>query len=177
VARTLPETAFKTSSDYMSGALWNAGPKALGDFLLGPPVFRGTQFTPQSVPNATWTAMALDAASIDTDGGHSNVTNNSRYNCQVPGWYWAEGYVALSPVGGQSRYEAAIAKNGVIWAGSAQFTSKANADYQALVAGAMVQLAVGDYVEAWGRQQTLGAVATWTGGDLCPCLNVLWLHS
>lgn len=176
MARTVPVTATKAATQLITGALWNAGPKALGDFMLAPPVFRGRQSSAtQSMTTATWFAMNLNAEDIDSDNGHSTVTNNSRYVCQVPGWYWVEGYVAVNS-GGSGRFGASIAKNGTQIVGSMQ-TALVVADLQSLSAGCFVQLAVGDYVETWGWQGSGGTISTFDGGDLCPCMNVFWVHS
>lgn len=173
-ARSIPVAATKAPAQLITGALWNAGPKALGDYLLNPPIFRGRQSTTQGVTTASYTAMALDVTDVDSDTGHSNVTNNTRYTCQIPGWYWAEGYVALSNSGASSRFLAAIAKNGTWVTGSEQFLLR-QTDLQACNAMAIVQLAVGDYVEVWGYQSSGSTVSTFDGSDLTPCLNVFWI--
>jgi hypothetical protein len=175
MARTVPETATKASTDYLSGALWNAGSKALGDFLLNVPAFRSIQSTAQSLASGSWTAMALNSTGIDSEGGHSDTVNNSRYTCQVAGWYWVEGYFATNG-GAQTRFECLITKNAAGVAGSAQFISKFN-DLESLSGGAAVQLAVGDYVEVWGRQNSGTTLNTFPGTDLCPSMNVFWIHA
>ena len=174
-ARTLPVTATKNTADLITGSLWNAGPKALGDFMLTVPIFRGRQGTTQNIANGTWTALSLDVTDVDSDSGHSNVTNNSRYTCQVPGWYWVEGYFALG-IYAQARFTAGIRKNGVSVPGSAQSTIKLG-DLQSISASTVVQMAVNDYVEVWGWQSVGSTITTFDGSDLCPCLNVFWLHS
>lgn len=175
MARSIPATATKAATQLITGALWNAGPYALGNFLLHPPLCRARQNSAQAVANNTWTAAALQVTDGDSDSGHSNVTNNSRYTCQIPGWYWVEGYFALG-AGAASRFDTAIAKNGTIVAGSSQFLLRQN-DLQASMASTLVQLAVNDYVEMWGRQTSGGALNTFVGSDLLCSLNVFWVHS
>lgn len=46
--------------------------------------------TTQSIANATTTAIAFNAEVIDAAGGHSTVTNNSRYVGQHAGYYRVE---------------------------------------------------------------------------------------
>jgi hypothetical protein len=41
----------------------------------------------QSIANATSTAITFDIEDIDSDAGHSLVTNTSRYTAQTAGWY------------------------------------------------------------------------------------------
>ena len=175
-SRTVPQTATKSATQLITGALWNAGPKALGDFVLGPPMFRGHQAATQTLASGAWTAMSLGATDVDTDTGHSNSVNNSRYTTQVQGWYWVEGYVAFQSGQPASRFESAIAKNGVIVPGSSQFLLRQN-DLQALSAGCVVQLNVTDYVEVWGRQNSGGNLLTQAGTDLLPSMNAFWIHS
>jgi len=175
-ARTVPRSAQKSSGQLITGALWNAGEWALGNFLLNVPMFRGRQSAAQTTADNVWLAMSLDVTDVDTDSGHSNSVNNSRYTCQVPGWYYVEGYFALASGGNLSQFECAIAKNGSIVVGSPQFLLH-QVDLQSLMAGSLVQLAVGDYVETWGRQHTGGNLNTFAGTDLCPCMNLFWVHS
>lgn len=174
--RVVPRTAQKATNDLITGALWNAGPKALGDFLLGPPIFRGRQAAAQSLTSGTWSALALDTTDVDSDSGHSNVTNNSRYTCQVAGWYYVEGYFATGSGGTAARFDCSIAKNGTIVGASAQFLLRQN-DLQALMSGTLVQLAVGDYVEVWGRHNSGAGVGTFAGSDLDCSMNLFWVHS
>lgn len=175
-SRTLPRTAQKATNDLITGALWNAGPRALVSFLCNVPTFRGRQANSQALTSGSWAALALDTTDIDTDSGHSNVTNNSRYTCQVAGWYYVEGYFATGSGGSAARFESAIAKNGGIIAGSSQFLLRQN-DLQALMTGTLVQLAVGDYVEVWGRHNSGAGVGTFSGSDLACCMNLFWVHS
>lgn len=175
--RVVPRTAQKATNDLITGALWNAGPKALGDFMLNPPIFRGHQTVSVSTVSGSWDSGNLDATDVDTDGGHSNTVNNTRYTAQVAGWYYVEGYFAwVASGGGQARFECAIAKNGSIVGASAQFLLYTS-DLQSLMSGTLVQLAVGDYVEVWGRQNTGGNLSTDLGTDLLTCMNVFWVHS
>lgn len=175
-SRTVPRTAQKASTQLVTGALWNAGPYALANFLLNVPIFRGWQSVAQTTVSGTWLPMALDISDVDSDTGHSNSVNNSRYTCQVPGWYYVEGYFALALGGNASRFESAIAKNGTIVVGASQFLLH-TVDLQALMAGTVVQLAAGDYVEVWGRQNTGGNLNTYPGVDLAPSMNLFWIHS
>lgn len=176
MARTLPATATKASGQLITGALWNAGPYALSKFLLAPPVFRARQQTAVAFPSGSWVSAQFDTIDMDSDSGWSNA-NLSNYYAQVPGWYWVEGYMAWGNGGGATgRFEAVITKNGTDVPGSAQF-SLMYADLMSIGAGTLVQLAVGDYVQILGRQNTGNTVNTFGGSDLCPCLNVFWVHS
>lgn len=174
--RVVPRTAQKATNDLITGALWNAGPKALGDFMLNPPIFRGRQGSAQALTSGTWAPLNLNTTDVDSDSGHSNVTNNSRYTCQVAGWYYVEGYFATGSGGTAARFECSIAKNGTVVGASAQFLVRQN-DLQALMSGTLVQLAVSDYVEVWGRHNSGAGVGTFVGSDLCCSMNLFWVHS
>lgn len=174
MARSIPLTATKAAGQLITGALWNAGPKALGDFLLNPPIFRGRQGTSQNITTGTYTALSLDVTDVDSDTGHSNVTNNTRYTCQVPGWYFVEGYVSLGATGASSNIAALVAKNGSFLAATEQWVNR-QTDLQSTLASGTVQLAAGDYVEIWGFQNSGSTVATFVGGDLDCSMNVFWI--
>lgn len=177
MSRTFPKTASKASGQLVTGALWNAGPLALSQFMFTPPLFRGHQSANQSVPSGTWVAMNLDVSDGDSDSGHSITVNNSRYTCQVAGWYYVQGYFSTLTGSNIGRYESAIAKNGTIVPGSSEFSLALTNDLFSILAGTLVQLAVGDYVETWGRQNTGGTLTTYAGSDLDPCMNVFWIHT
>jgi hypothetical protein len=163
--------------DTVNATLWNNGPKAITDFYTAPPLFRGRQTSIQTAPTATWWSVSMQASDIDTDSGHSNVTNNTRYTAQVAGWYWVEGFTAWAAAGAGARIDAVIAKNNSIVTGSRQSLMKPGSDFSGIAAAILVRLAVNDYVELWGQQTTGGNLNTVVAGDLCPCMNVFWVHS
>lgn len=113
---------------------------------------------------------------VDTDGGHSTSVNNTRYTCQVAGWYYVKGSTSWTTVGVQSRIDAVIAKNNGPINGSHEALVKPNADFSGIFAEVFVYLKVGDYVELWGMQNTGGSLNTTIAGDLRPQLTVLWIH-
>jgi hypothetical protein len=165
-----------TVGETETGAYFNALRDAV-NFLLNPPDFKGRQATLQTTVTATWTPMNLDLTVIDTYGGHSNVTNNTRYTAQVPGTYLVWGDPAWTNAGAACRFESAIAKNGTIDIGSPQFLVKPTTDFGALLAVAQIPMVVGDYVEIWGRQNSGANLNTAPNVDLCPTFNALWIHA
>ncbi len=175
MARTIPSLALQNPGGAVNGALWNSGPKAVTDFYTGPPLFRARQTSVMSTNSGSWYAMLLNFVDIDTDSGH--IANDSRYTSQVAGWYWCEGYVTWNITGGQSRSDVAIWKNSSLVLGAQQSVLKPSGDLLAVSASAIIYLAVGDYVEIQGLQNTGGTINTAAGTDLAPSLNVLWIHS
>lgn len=175
MARTVPSPTLQNPGNFVTGALWNAGPKVTGDFFTAPPMFRGRQSSTQSTSSGVFTAMNINVEDIDTDNGHA--TNSAQYVSQVAGWYWVEGYVAWTNLLGGFRMDGALFKNATILLGTQQSFSKPGAEYSAISASAIVFLAVGDSVDMRGRQNTGSTLSTFVGSDLAPALNVLWVHS
>lgn len=176
--RTVPVTTQPAAgTSYITAALWTAGPKALGDFTLNPPIAYVYQTTTQSIPNSAWTSVAMDASRVDTDNGHSNVTNNSRYTCQIAGIYRIKGHVVFNSniTGGRS---GRIAKNGTVIQGSESYESQAVATFgQSAYAETVISLAFGDYVELQAFQSSGGALGTVTNSEVASSLNVQWEHA
>lgn len=176
MTRTVPSLTLENPGDMVTSALWNAGPKALGDFYTAPPICRLTQTTAQSTTSGTYSALGMNVTLVDPDGGHSNSVNNSRYTCQVPGWYLVSGYAAWTNTAGQFDVYAGVAKNGALLQGALQVLQK-SPDFSGINCEAMVQLAVGDYVEIWARQDSGGSVNTCFFSDLACSMNALWIHA
>ena len=148
-------------------------------FLTYPPVFFGYQNAAQSLSNTTWTALSIDNEVDDTYNGHSNVTNPSRYTCQVAGWYAVGGCYA--PVGAAGGFRAVrIQKNGSPVLGSGCYILPAsptsNPEIGVVTPTVSVQLAVNDYVEVAGWQSSGGALNTVLDVDLRCSLTVRFLH-
>lgn len=178
--RTVPSLALQNPGNLVTSALWNNGPKAIGDFYLSPPIFRCRQANAQTFSNQIWAAVALDAtADIDSEGGHSSITNNTRYTAQVAGWYLCLGFCAwANSANAQQSIYCALAKNGSIVVGTGQAAPKTGNDFSSVSSEGLIYLQVGDYVEVWGRQDTGANMNTWTSNvDLNPVLNMVWLHS
>lgn len=172
--RNIPQSSTKVPGDLITAAVFNTGVSYMSDFMKGPPFFRGRSGATINLTNNVWTAMPLSVTDVDSDNGHSNSVNNTRYTCQVPGWYWVEGYVALTTGGTAGRCDSAIYKNGSVMP-SSQFISRST-DLCSWLAQLVVQLAAGDYVEVFCRQETGATLGTFVGTDLCPAMNLFWLH-
>jgi hypothetical protein len=70
-------TAAKLNTDLRDGL----------NFLLAPPRAELYRTVNQAVANSSLVAIGFDAEVIDSDGGHSTSTNNSRYTAQTAGWF------------------------------------------------------------------------------------------
>ena len=187
MSRTIPAPVFQTAGSVVPSAAWNAGPKAMGDFYLSPPIFRGRQSVAQSIPSNQYTPLQFNVNDVDTEGGHSTVTNNTRYVCQVAGWYWAEGYAAWSNLGAGAGCASAtvwcmfsLNANGgstpqTVYSLQTRIFHNTN-DFTAVGASGMLQMAVGDALELYCIQGSAAAANTAPNIDLCPVMNLVWVH-
>ncbi|MFF5703386.1 hypothetical protein ACFY7H_12895 [Streptomyces sp. NPDC012794] len=137
------------------------------------PMFIGKQTITQSVGNTLWAPLSMDSEILDTHGGHSTITNNTRYTCQVAGWYDVRGRAAFANnnVGARG---ARIHLNGSFIQGAANLCSPGN------LAGVVevnhiLYLGVGDYVEVAGGQNSGGSLSTAYSGEAGSMLYVTYL--
>jgi hypothetical protein len=180
VARSVPVIASETPGNFLTGALWNANVKAMGDWLMGSagngvPRFRGYQGTVQSVANNTWVSCTLDTEQYDSDNGHSTTTNSSRYTVQVPGTYLIVGSIGIVANATGNR-GARLSVNGNAVNGSFVKVASPDATGSAglVTAGAAVCVA-GDYIEVQVHQNSGGALNTNAAGDVACSMTVQWI--
>lgn len=172
---TVPVMATEAPGNYITGALWNAQVAALGNFLMNPPRFRGYQATTQSCADNTWTSLNIDTEEFDTEGGHSNVTNTTRYTCQVAGTYLIVGASAFAGNATGNR-AVRLTVNGNAIHGSFVKNAAPTATHSAgCVTTAYAALAVGDYVEVQGLQSSGAALSTSSATDVGSALSVQWI--
>lgn len=171
----VPTWAQVVPGQYDTSALFNTVSNN-GAFLSAPPVFQGYQSAVQSIANSAVTALSMDTTGIDTYGGHSNVTNNTRYTCQTtaPGMYMIVGYFGLTANATGVRL-IRINKNGsTLPLSQLDMATPGTAVSLAMQATCIVTLAAGDYVEVAGFQTSGGALNT-IGADTG--MVAYWLHS
>jgi hypothetical protein len=164
-----------TPGSYETAALWNANVYNGLSYLLNPPLYAGYQSAAQSIANSTLTALSMDSAVVDSYGGHSNVTNNTRYTAQVGGYYLIIGQVGYAANATGNRL-IELHKNGGTTLSLGQGVSPApgTANNSANQVCALLLMAAGDYVEAYTYQTSGAALSTipsQTG------MTVLWLHA
>lgn len=176
--RTVPAMATPVPSNFLTAALWVANVKALGDFTLGPPRFSGYQAAAQSVADNTWTSLAIDTEIIDSDAGHSTVTNTSRYTATVPGTYLVIGTTGWnSNTTGLRRARLALNGAPIIGTGSGASAPATSGVNGQIVASLVVMNGTTDYVEVQGNQTSGGALTTNPNTDISPSLRVLWVST
>lgn len=147
------------------------------NFLQRPPRCVLRQTVVQSIPTGgTGAAFAWDVHDVDTAGGHSTTTNNSRYNAQYQGWYQISGGGVYNG-GGVGRRETWIRRNGVDVAAS---ESGEHINIAGAITGPPSRtyelfLDVGDYVELIAFQDTGAAINTWNTGTGQPGAIIRWV--
>lgn len=159
------------------GSYLNASARDLSNFLLNTPLAILNQATPQSIANATPAALAYDGTFLDTYGGHSNSSNNSRYTAQVTGWYFVKaGVVWAANATGNRAIQ--LYKNGVAYTYSWQVSLAVGTfNDPGVETSALVQLNAGDYVEAWAEQNSGGALSTAVVSTIASNMQVMWMHA
>lgn len=149
------------------------------NFLLNTPFAEVYQSTVTTLVTGTATVLGFDATLIDTYGGHSNTTLNSRYTAQVAGWYELTGVVQFNP--NSTGYRLAYwRKNGAFPNPSTYNTELAQVSPSAttvLLETLQLQLAVGDYVEMVATQTSGGNLNTFSGAGDSTRMSVRWIHA
>ncbi|MBD0743609.1 hypothetical protein [Streptomyces sp. CBMA152] len=174
MARTVPVIAQEAPGNFLTGALWNANVKALGDYETLRPLFFGYQGSAQSISNNTWTSLTLDTEVLDGDGGHSTVTNTNRYTVQVAGTYLLLG-VSAFVANTTSVRGVRMGLNGTVIRGSHIQQQTSSAGVWSGTSWAIQTCAVNDWVDVAGYQNSGGAINTFVGTDASSCMGVYWI--
>ena len=175
MTRTVPVLPTEVPGNFSTAALFNVQTAAF-NYLLTQPAFSGYQGSVQTLTTAVWGAITLDQETVDSDGGHSTVTNTSRYTCQVAGWYLVWGVVAFANnVTGLRASK--IFKNGAAILGGEGLGAPGATVGSTSSCFTSVQLAVGDYIELYAFQQSGGNLATLNNGEAASTLTALWVRS
>lgn len=170
----VPSESTATVGLVLTASMWNTNVRDGVNYLLNPPVFIGVQTAAQSLVTATFTAITFDTETVDTYGGHSTVTNTSRYVAQVAGWYEV---VARAGFAGNAtgRRMAAVHVNGSQI--RVNETDAVGSVAQSVEITETVFLNVGDYVETDGYQSSGGALNTQTAANFTSTMTVRWVHA
>ncbi|HEX5997276.1 MAG TPA: hypothetical protein VFY84_19220 [Jiangellales bacterium] len=147
---------------------------AVLSFLLARPIFRGRQTAAQTLTTSTFTAITLGTEDVDSAGGHSTVTNTSRYTGQYAGWYSGSGGAGFASNATLNR-AADLRVNGTVLDGTqSNIASLSSSTTQLVISSELFFLNVSDYVELFAFQSSGGNLNTAVTGDQQPRLNVLW---
>ena len=175
---TVPSEVTVTAGTVLPAATWNTNVRDAINFVIAPPLCLLRQTVAQSVGNNSFTALTMDTEDIDRDGGHSTVTNTSRYTAQTAGYYLHSGLVGWSG-NATGRRASRWAVNGT----AANSTDVINAATSASAidvspAARIIYLNVGDYSELFAFQDSGGNLntAVATGSDQ-PGSSILWVST
>lgn len=177
MTRTAPVMPNEVPGNFNTAALYGATTAAVGTWQGNPPRFRGYATTTQAIATGiTFVPLTLDSEFEDPDGGHSAVTNTSRFVCQVAGGYWLQGSVAL-PVNGTGNRSIQLGVNGVTVPGTTLIQAAPTGNSWMGSVSAPTRLAVGDYVEVFTWQTSGVSLNTNVGSGLQPTLSALWISN
>jgi hypothetical protein len=115
----------------------------------------------QAIASSTYLALTWPTEDLDTDGGHSTVTNTERYTAQVTGWYHLTATVVFSG-NATGRRDAFFRINGITtrrygWHTSTPGPNAGGADI-CIVLATHAYLTVGDYAEVIAYQDSGGSL-------------------
>lgn len=165
MAWTTPTT--RATGDLITAAIWNAD---IVDNLvfLGKAARVYNSGSSQALSNNTFTAIAFNAESYDTDAIHDNASNNTRLTCKTAGKYQIYGRVVFAGSTVNQR-AARIRLNN---SGDLDYDERNGASSGTELTPVSVfteyQLAVNDYVELLGWQNSGGNLdVLFSGATYC----------
>ncbi|SRR6266487_3263688 len=176
---TVPSFRTWVAGEIVTAAYMNGNVRDAGNFFIGQPIVQIYQATLQSIGNSTMTSLAFDASDVDTDSGHSNVTNNSRYTGKTAGWFQFGGGVGFAANATGARGGRWMKNGSVVAHGSMIGKGVDTASFQAgfPARDIFVQLnGSTDYVELQAFQTSGGNLNTDAADHAC-YLNGKWIHS
>jgi hypothetical protein len=148
---TIPTPRTWASGEQVTAAKLNADVRDGFNFLLAPPraVLRKSA---QPISSGILTVLSWDLEDLDSDGGHSNVTNNTRYTVQTAGWFFLICNVEWSDtndVGGREVWFRKSGNNATRQSRSDDYptVSTTNINMSGLITTGYMSLAVSDYIE------------------------------
>lgn len=174
-----PPTPYQWNvGDIGSASLLNAQLYNGLTFLENQPVFFGVQASAQTLATGSNAAITLDTGVVDTYGGHSNSTNNSRYVAQIAGYYLMSGCVGYQTNASGFR-QAQLRVNGSYFQGGTNEQAASSSSFAVTISSPLVikYLNVNDYAEIWGWQTSGGNLNTTAFGDQACSLSIFWLHT
>lgn len=173
---TVPTMRTWTDTEVVDASMMNSNVRDMGNYVLGPPHTFIRQTVAQSLTSSTWTAITFDTEEVDSDGGHSTVTNTSRYTGQTAGWYFVAGLASFAANATGTR-RIRFNLNGAAMNASEATTSAQGVGATGIGVTRMVYLNVGDYIEVFAYQSSGGALNTSVNTESQSQLSVLWIST
>lgn len=92
----VPVTRVFVAGEVVLASYFNTNIGVVLNFLLAPPIFQGRQTVAQTLTTGVYAGITMDAEDVDSVGGHSIVTNTSRYIAQYAGWAQVDGGAGIA---------------------------------------------------------------------------------
>jgi hypothetical protein len=176
---TIPTIPTEVPGNFWTSALWNTVVAGGFNYLFAPVRFKAYSSTSQAINSGTSsTVLTLDTEIVDSDGGHSTVTNTSRYTCQTAGLYYVSGSVCFNATNANGTRTLNIFVNGAGQVGAGIQAAPSPANGASVFSATLVQLAVGDYVElaCWQNSGT-SPINTATTLAIATTMNLIRLSA
>jgi hypothetical protein len=169
---TAPNPTSALVGQKLTAAFWNTEVATAITFLAQTPICVLRSSTVQNLTTGVFTDLTFDIEEVDTDGGHSTVTNPNRYTAQTAGWYDVRGSVLWGANATGLRLLRFVVNNTTPYRVA---DAPAAASGSASTGGAsLIFLNVGDYVTMQGRQDSTVTLATQIS-DQCPRFEIRWV--
>lgn len=160
-----PIANWNVGTEPPTSTIFNSRIRDALNFLISRPMGVFRKSGNQSTSNNTATAIGWDVEDLDNDGGHSNVTNNTRYTSQSAGWFhvsctlhWAANATGFREV--WFRVNADNTRRH----GYCVLEVDDGVEGKDTNSSTHIYLNAGDYVEVMGRQSSGGTLATTNDG-------------
>lgn len=176
---TVPTPFHFTALTVPTASNMNAGIESALAFLLSPPRCKVYNSAAQSIGSGAFAALTWDTEEIDSDAMHSTSSNTSRLVCQTAGTYLLSGSISWASSSAGVRRGARWLKNGASSNTQVMIVPPGTGTAGVPTVHAptvMMPLAVSDYVELAGYQDTGGALSTVAGITGC-FAQALWVSS
>lgn len=171
--------SFRTwvTGEIATATYFNANVRDAGNFFLSLPVCECRQTVAQSIPNVSGTALSFNTNDVDTDSGHSTVTNNSRYTAKTRGRFQVSGGISYAAHADSNAREVEIQVNGASIGGTDICVIGFSADNTRIGTRVKSIFLNGstDFVQIVGFQASGGALNTVISSAQQPHMNVRWI--
>jgi hypothetical protein len=149
------------TSQVVTAAQMNSNIRDAGNFFLSWPVAELRQTVAQSLTSGSGAAITLDTEDVDTDNGHSTVTNTSRYTPQTQGRFQHSGGIGYVSSSAGARYAYWSINGSAINAGMHNYNAGTTGVLR-ITAPTLTSFFNGstDYLELFGLQSSGGALNT-----------------
>lgn len=175
---TLPSFRTWVAGEIVTAAYMNTNVRDAGNFFVAVPIAELRQATLQSVANSTFVALSFDVSDLDTDSGHSNTTNNTRYTGKTAGWFQVSGSAVFATNATGAR-GTLWAKNGTAATSAGTLLASSGGAFNTWVPAKVKHIQLNgttDYIELQGFQSSGGALNTVVNNDTSG-MSVRWVHS